>query len=62
MLAEFEARLAGAPWRYRELFWEAGVVGQVLYLEQARPHPRDDLYQKHCVVGMGWVAFCSVSV
>jgi len=22
-----------APWRYRELHWEAGAVGQVLYLE-----------------------------
>lgn len=33
MLAEFEAPLAAAPWRYRHLFWEAGLVGQVLYLE-----------------------------
>jgi hypothetical protein len=33
MLAEFEATLAGGEWRYRELFWEAGVIGQVPYLE-----------------------------
>jgi hypothetical protein len=33
MLAEFEASLAeGAAW-YRRLHWEAGVLGQVLYLE-----------------------------
>lgn len=33
MLAEFESILQTAPWRYRELFWEAGLIGQVLYLE-----------------------------
>jgi hypothetical protein len=33
MLAEFEPTLAAAPWRYRQLFWEAGLIGQVLYLE-----------------------------
>jgi hypothetical protein len=33
MLAKFEATLAGGEWRYRELFWEASVIGQVLYLE-----------------------------
>jgi SagB-type dehydrogenase family enzyme len=33
MLAEFEQPLAAAPWRYRRLFWEAGLIGQVLYLE-----------------------------
>jgi SagB-type dehydrogenase family enzyme len=32
MLAEL-ASLAQAPWVYRRLFWEAGVLGQVLYLE-----------------------------
>jgi hypothetical protein len=34
MVAEFGdvIRQAG-PWWYRRLFWEAGVVGQVLYLE-----------------------------
>ncbi len=33
MLAEFEPAVRGAPWRYRHLFWEAGLLGQVLYLE-----------------------------
>lgn len=33
MLAEFEPHLVNAPWRYRELFHEAGAIGQALYLE-----------------------------
>ncbi len=33
MLGEFEENIADSPWRYRELHWEAGVLGQVLYLE-----------------------------
>jgi SagB-type dehydrogenase family enzyme len=33
MLAEYETALAEGPWMYRRLFWEAGMVGQVLYLE-----------------------------
>ncbi|MGD8268083.1 MAG: SagB/ThcOx family dehydrogenase [Desulfobacterales bacterium] len=33
MLAAFETTLSAAPWRYRQLFWEAGLIGQVLYLE-----------------------------
>ncbi len=34
MLADFEsAGLDSEPWAYRELFWEAGCIGQVLYLE-----------------------------
>ncbi len=33
MLAEFDSQLNGCPWRYRELFWEAGAIGQTLYLE-----------------------------
>jgi SagB-type dehydrogenase family enzyme len=33
MLAEFDAALAMGPWHYRKLFWEAGMLGQVLYLE-----------------------------
>ncbi|SDY36999.1 SagB/ThcOx family dehydrogenase [Nitrosomonas sp. Nm33] len=33
MLAEFEAALNEGAWRYRELFHEAGMLGQVLYLE-----------------------------
>lgn len=33
MLAEFEESLKNGTWGYRRLFWEAGMVGQVLYLE-----------------------------
>ena len=33
MLAEFEGSVADAPWLYRQLFWESGILGQVLYLE-----------------------------
>lgn len=33
MLAEFDDTLSDAPWRYRHLFWETGMIGQVLYLE-----------------------------
>jgi nitroreductase len=34
MIAEFDRTLdLGGPAAYRQLFWEAGLVGQVLYLE-----------------------------
>ncbi|HEV3189071.1 MAG TPA: SagB/ThcOx family dehydrogenase [Polyangiaceae bacterium] len=34
MIAEFgDVIRAGGPWWYRRLFWEAGVLGHVLYLE-----------------------------
>jgi nitroreductase len=33
MLAEFDETIEEAPWRYRELFREAGMIGQCLYLE-----------------------------
>lgn len=33
MLAEFSEVIETAPWRYRQLHWEAGLLGQVLYLE-----------------------------
>ena len=33
MLAEFETALNEGAWHYRELFHEAGMIGQVLYLE-----------------------------
>jgi len=34
MLARFEATLAEhGDWAYRHLFWECGLIGQVLYLE-----------------------------
>jgi nitroreductase len=33
LLAEFDAPTADAPWRYRTLLQEAGLIGQVLYLQ-----------------------------
>jgi hypothetical protein len=33
MLAEFEANIQAETWAYRRLFWEAGIIGQILYLE-----------------------------
>lgn len=32
MLADFTGNLTNAPWQYRLLHWEAGVIGQMLYL------------------------------
>lgn len=33
MLSEFDVALQTSPWAYKQLYWEAGVLGQVLYLE-----------------------------
>lgn len=33
MLSEFEPVVRANPWRYRQLHWEAGLLGHVLYLE-----------------------------
>lgn len=33
MLAEFDLALEEAPWVYRRLYWECGLIGQALYLE-----------------------------
>jgi SagB-type dehydrogenase family enzyme len=33
MLSEFDATVRQNPWRYRQLHWEAGLLGHVLYLE-----------------------------
>jgi SagB-type dehydrogenase family enzyme len=33
MVAEFSNTIETAAWQYRYLFWEAGIIGQVLYLE-----------------------------
>ena len=33
MLAVFADTIGTAPYRYRHLFWETGMIGQVLYLE-----------------------------
>ncbi len=33
MIAEFSETIEATPWLYRRLFWECGLIGQVLYLE-----------------------------
>lgn len=33
MLADFGNAIDDTPWRYRQLFWETGLIGQSLYLE-----------------------------
>jgi len=33
MLSEFDKALETGPWAYKHLYWEAGMLGQVLYLE-----------------------------
>lgn len=33
MLASFARPVSAEPWRYRRLFWECGLIGQILYLE-----------------------------
>lgn len=33
MIGEFEKVIGAGPWGYRRLFWEAGLIGQMLYLE-----------------------------
>jgi SagB-type dehydrogenase family enzyme len=33
MISKFKEVITDAPYRYRHLFWETGMVGQVLYLE-----------------------------
>ena len=33
LVAEYQANLTQTPWLYRQLFWEAGILGQVFYLE-----------------------------
>jgi len=33
MLSEFDAAMQTGPWAYKHLYWEAGMLGQVLYLE-----------------------------
>ncbi|MDJ0764052.1 MAG: SagB/ThcOx family dehydrogenase [Myxococcota bacterium] len=33
MVAQFKRTLEAAPWEYKSLFWESGMIGQVLYLE-----------------------------
>ena len=33
MLAEFDTVVQNNAWKYKQLYWEAGMLGQVLYLE-----------------------------
>jgi len=33
MLAPFEETVNDAPWHYRQGYWEAGMLGQVMYME-----------------------------
>lgn len=33
MISEFEGLVRAEPWRYKQLHWEAGLLGHVLYLE-----------------------------
>ena len=33
MITKFKDIIEAAPHRYRHLFWETGMIGQVLYLE-----------------------------
>jgi hypothetical protein len=33
MISEFEDNVHADPWHYRQLHWEAGLIGQVLYLQ-----------------------------
>ena len=67
MIAEFESSLYRyGPWFYRRLFWETGVIGQVLYLEAEATRVRatgigcffDD--PVHRVMGFNDVSFQSL--
>ncbi len=67
MIAEFESSLRRyGPWFYRRLFWETGVIGQVLYLEAEAAGVRatgigcffDD--PVHQVLGIGDAGFQSL--
>ncbi len=61
MLSEFEDTVTADPWRYRQLYWEAGLVGQALYLEAEAAGVRgtgigcyfdDDLHQLLGIEGL----------
>lgn len=66
MLAEFEPLVTAEAWRYRQLHWEAGMVGQSLYVEAEAAGFRgtgigcffdDDLHQ---LLGLEGAAFQSI--
>lgn len=66
MLAEFEPLVSADPWRYRQLHWEAGLLGQALYLEAEAAGVRgtgigcyfDD--ELHRLLGLDGIAFQSL--
>jgi SagB-type dehydrogenase family enzyme len=66
MLSEFEATVTASPWRYRQLYWEAGLLGQALYMEAERIGLRgtgigcyfDDRF--HEILGLSGNAFQSL--
>jgi hypothetical protein len=67
MIAEFKGALQRfGPWFYRRLFWECGMIGQVLYLEAEVAGVRgtgigcffDDAV--HTALGLGKEAFQSL--
>ena len=67
MLAEFDSRLqAEGAWFYPRLFWEAGLLGQILYLEAEAAGVRgtgigcffDDAV--HALVGIEGITFQSL--
>lgn len=66
MLAEYQNNLSASPWVYRQLFWEAGMLGQVLYLEAEAANVRgtgigcyfDD--EVHALLGIKSMAFQSM--
>lgn len=62
-LTEFAGSLQRAPWIYRELFWETGLLGQILYLEAEAAGIRatgigcffdDALHRLLGLDGLGW--------
>jgi SagB-type dehydrogenase family enzyme len=66
MLAQYQDSLGATPWVYRHLFWEAGMLGQVLYLEAEAANVRgtgigcyfDD--EVHSLLGIKTGAFQSM--
>lgn len=66
MLAEFDVSIARDPWCYRQLHWEAGLLGHVLYLEAEAAGLRgtgigcffDDAF--HDLLGLSGTAFQSL--
>lgn len=66
MLTEFDEVVASDPWRYRQLHWEAGLLGHVLYLEAEAANMRgtgigcflDDAF--HEILGIADRSFQSI--